>query len=569
MDNDNISNNQLPLSKQKAQPLEPNKEFSLRQPVNTSSNQTEPFQTSATGINQDTGNIPQPLAHWQQPTNTAPVSIPTFQASTLQAGGTLNQTKAEEQATPQQVQQQANSVQQPINTEALASVETAPLPPLHSVTSFSSSAAAPAHPIHVNQASLTNEQPPQDSEFSDPQAVEMIRSKIAAMQGDGIDQSQADERTPQLFERKPMAKPPTITGSIEDAEETNFINQQLEAKPLEEEPMHLGGERVIQPLHNIEEIKHDPVIDQALSSFETFQLPSSSHGSVPTTEPIIPSSNIAPPEEDLKTTTPTNLNEPIKSTFSISNLKAQASDVMGDKKALFKRIKPAIKAALIGVIIFGIFNSQALVGQIQYLTSTGAGAEIPPNAISTNEVAVPADPRIIIPKINVNVPVVYDEKSFDEARVQKALERGVVHYGTTAIPGQVGNNVIVGHSSNNWWASGKYKFAFVLLDKLETGDTFVLHYESKRYVYKVSKKVVVGPTDLSVLSQSTDVPIVTLITCTPPGTSLRRLVVVAEQISPEPTEASTGTTNPAQLDDSKLPGNPPSFFDKIRQWIGG
>lgn len=205
----------------------------------------------------------------------------------------------------------------------------------------------------------------------------------------------------------------------------------------------------------------------------------------------------------------------------------------------FKKInfKSALSAALFGIAIFGIFNAQVILGQVQYLTTPSGGIQDPSGSIDANAAAGDEN-RILIPQIDVNVPVVYDEPSFKEEKVQKALERGVVHYGTTASPGENGNTVIVGHSSNNWWDSGKYKFAFILLDKLKQGDKITLHYEGTRYVYEVENKKIVKPDNTSVLNQ-TEEPRLTLITCTPPGTSWKRLIVQAKQTTPDPSQNTT------------------------------
>lgn len=238
------------------------------------------------------------------------------------------------------------------------------------------------------------------------------------------------------------------------------------------------------------------------------------------------------------------------------------------KPKLPEHIKPIAGAILTGFAVFAIFNSQVILGQIQYIINPGSSDSS--NVSAALDEKVGPEPLVIIPKINVSAPVVYDVTTFEEQAVQKGLERGVVHYGNTALPGQLGNNVIVGHSSNNWWASGKYKFAFVLLDKLEVGDTFILNYESKRYVYEITTKKVVDPKDTSVLAQNTTVPITTLITCTPAGTSLNRLIIVGKQISPNPAldQKPTSEQKPAAAaDESILPGNTPSIIDKIREWF--
>lgn len=275
-------------------------------------------------------------------------------------------------------------------------------------------------------------------------------------------------------------------------------------------------------------------------------------------EPAVQSESVKPAEEP-KRPPASGLKGKIQSIF--------ASFYENGKFRIPHRIKPVLGALLTGFAVFAIFNSQVILGQIQYIINPGSGDSS--NVSAALDEKVGPEPLVIIPKINVSAPVVYDVQTFNEQAVQKALERGVVHYGTTALPGQLGNNVIVGHSSNNWWASGKYKFAFVLLDKLEIGDTFILNYDSKRYVYEVTSKKVVDPKDTSVLSQNTTVPITTLITCTPAGTSLNRLVVVGKQISPNPAgeQKPAETSQPKATDEAILPGNTPSIIDKIREWF--
>jgi sortase A len=142
----------------------------------------------------------------------------------------------------------------------------------------------------------------------------------------------------------------------------------------------------------------------------------------------------------------------------------------------------------------------------------------------------------------------------------------VVHYANTALPGQIGNNVIVGHSSNNFFNGGKYKFAFVLLDRLQIGDTFMLNYEGTRYVYRVFNRKVVEPTDFSLI-QPTDKPVATLITCDPPGTSWQRLIIQGEQISPDPNTATEVQEQAVDPKATVVPGNAPSLWDSIRDFI--
>jgi sortase A len=186
-------------------------------------------------------------------------------------------------------------------------------------------------------------------------------------------------------------------------------------------------------------------------------------------------------------------------------------------------------------------------------------------------VAPTATPEVIIPKINVEIPVDYNQTTTDEATIENALENGVVHYPTTSLPGQNGNTAYFGHSSNNIFNKGKYKFAFVLLHTLVPGDTFYLTYNSKVYVYKVITTTVVDPSNVGVLNAVPgQTATATLITCDPPGTSLHRLVVVGQQISPDPTGNTQSTaTDVSSSAPAALPGNGPTLFGRtIRTTTG-
>ena len=219
------------------------------------------------------------------------------------------------------------------------------------------------------------------------------------------------------------------------------------------------------------------------------------------------------------------------------------------------------------VFLFGFFNERIIAPFIQPSRNT---VNIPIiTAGSDSRTASPA-PEIIIPKINVEVPVVYGVTSTDDNVVQKALEVGVVHYADTALPGQDGNLVIVGHSAGNIFNPGQYKYVFSLLRKLDNGDVFYLQKDSVRYTYQIYKKEVVKPTDVGVLSPDPSVPAeATLITCDPPGVSTNRLVVVGRQIDPDPAvNVQTASTNAvATTKTAILPSDSPTLWSRLVHWF--
>jgi LPXTG-site transpeptidase (sortase) family protein len=214
------------------------------------------------------------------------------------------------------------------------------------------------------------------------------------------------------------------------------------------------------------------------------------------------------------------------------------------------------------ITLFSFFNEYIIAPFIQPSREVGAT----PLIIGTDSVAPTATPEVIIPKINVEIPLVgFDLNSTDENQVENDLEDGVVHYPTTVLPGQKGNTAFFGHSSNNIFNPGHYKFAFALLHDLVPGDTFYLTYNDTVYAYQVYDKQIVSPNDVAVLDNVPGkVATATLITCDPPGTSLNRLVVWGEQVSPDPNVNGNGNNTSTSISSStQLPNNGPSLWSRM------
>ncbi len=140
-----------------------------------------------------------------------------------------------------------------------------------------------------------------------------------------------------------------------------------------------------------------------------------------------------------------------------------------------------------------------------------------------------AQDSIVIPKINVDAPIIYLNTT-DNTTIIEEIQNGVGHYFDTAMPGQNGNTFLTGHSSYYWWSGGKYNQVFANLNKLTEGDLVYIYYQSKKFVYRVNKNFVVQPSQVEILAQTAE-PTITLMTCTPVGTNLRRLVIQGELIS--------------------------------------
>lgn len=148
----------------------------------------------------------------------------------------------------------------------------------------------------------------------------------------------------------------------------------------------------------------------------------------------------------------------------------------------------------------------------------------------------PLDFRIIIPKLWVNAPVMnmavdslqVDKWSEFEWAIQEELQNWVVHYPWTAKAWEEWNLFITWHSSYYPWDKWRYKSIFAKLSHLDVWDEYYVFQNQKKYWYKVSEKYVVKPSDVSVLKQEPWKKISTLMTCTPLGTALRRLIIKSE-----------------------------------------
>jgi len=122
-----------------------------------------------------------------------------------------------------------------------------------------------------------------------------------------------------------------------------------------------------------------------------------------------------------------------------------------------------------------------------------------------------------IPKLNI-----FDAKVIAGDDLKKSL----IQYFGTALPGKYGNTVVFGHSVLPQFFNPKnYTTIFSTLPTLKQKDEIIVKYNEVEYRYLVENMLEVSPTDVSILAQRYDDSYLTLITCVPPGTYLRRLIV--------------------------------------------
>lgn len=162
------------------------------------------------------------------------------------------------------------------------------------------------------------------------------------------------------------------------------------------------------------------------------------------------------------------------------------------------------------------------------------------------------DDRLYFPKINVEAPIHWNTPV---DRILDLLPTGLTHLAGTATPDSSGGNVfITGHSSNYWWAKGDYNRVFALLDQAVAGDHIAVTSEKRKYIYKIIDTFTVNPDQVEVVATTTT-PTLTLMTCVPVGTNLRRLIVRAELIQVTILKGATAP-QPPPAGETKLPTVP-------------
>lgn len=208
---------------------------------------------------------------------------------------------------------------------------------------------------------------------------------------------------------------------------------------------------------------------------------------------------------------------------------------IGNKnKKIFLIIEFITLFILIFSISFIIFNFDSLFLKLKYKFFSQQKInkeEITKTEIKAEACQVIFEDKLIIPKINISVPIVFTEK---EENILEDLKRGVAFYPGGVGPGKVGNTIILGHSSNYGWEKGNYNSIFANLSELKNSDEIVVDYQWKKYSYRVFKEITLFPNKVKEeIFKPEKESILTLITCWPTGTDFKRMLIKAYLVSQE------------------------------------
>lgn len=143
-----------------------------------------------------------------------------------------------------------------------------------------------------------------------------------------------------------------------------------------------------------------------------------------------------------------------------------------------------------------------------------------PNYTGSGPAAKIGTYRLSIPRLNITNAIV--------STTDTDLAAHLVNYPGTATPPDKGNTVIIGHSTlPSLYNPKDYKTIFAYAHTLQIGDSILATVGNITYTYKIYGITIVDPTNTSVFEQNMDDSYLTIITCTPPGTIWKRLIISA------------------------------------------
>lgn len=149
---------------------------------------------------------------------------------------------------------------------------------------------------------------------------------------------------------------------------------------------------------------------------------------------------------------------------------------------------------------------------------------------------IPPTDRLIISKINLDVPIVNSqykkESEFTQWNFDAELENWVVKYPTTPEPGKNWNTLIFGHTSQEWREKNPYGTVFSKIPNLVEWDEITVIRWWNLYKYKIIEKTIVSPKNVDEqYKKYKDGDFITLMGCYPIGRTDKRMMITAERIN--------------------------------------
>ncbi|MCD8507275.1 sortase [Candidatus Woesebacteria bacterium] len=135
-----------------------------------------------------------------------------------------------------------------------------------------------------------------------------------------------------------------------------------------------------------------------------------------------------------------------------------------------------------------------------------------------------------VPDLGIESVVVPNVDSSDKESYTSALKEGIAHAAGSALPDQLEDNKTVylfAHSTDSAWNVAFYNAQFYALKDAEIGQNVTMRFWNEDYTYRIVEKKVVAADDLSYMAPQTEREQLILQTCYPPGTTWKRLLIIA------------------------------------------
>lgn len=134
---------------------------------------------------------------------------------------------------------------------------------------------------------------------------------------------------------------------------------------------------------------------------------------------------------------------------------------------------------------------------------------------------------VTVPKINAQASIVQQVNPWDQLVYDAALQKGVAQAKGSSYPNQKGTIFLFAHSSTWPWEETNTNTPFLRLGELTKNDPIYITWNNRIYLYKVTDKKEVWPNEITYLTNLKPTQLI-LQTCTPIGTSLKRLLIFAK-----------------------------------------
>ena len=218
---------------------------------------------------------------------------------------------------------------------------------------------------------------------------------------------------------------------------------------------------------------------------------------------------------------------------------------MKNKKACPSlRVILACFLLLFGLVVLTVAYGPILIAELRFVlrqrsadfTTQLVGENSQTNSTTNQESNLAIKPvneefSIVIPKIAVNAPIVEGVDPYSSFDYQRQLAKGVAQAEGTGLPDQERTMFLFAHASGDILMARRYNSVFYLLNKLEAGDQLVIYYRGAPYYYQVTASKEVAADAINYLTEDQEDDLI-LMTCTPPGTTWRRLLIFANKILP-------------------------------------